>query len=67
MKITQSLSPATNAASPSLEEQVKHHGFVYSDVNELRWPEDDPAHPRNWPFWTKAFNTAVIISLGFFT
>jgi hypothetical protein len=36
MKITRSLTPATNAASPPLEEKVKHHDILYSDENELR-------------------------------
>ncbi|KAG4434675.1 hypothetical protein IFR05_009850 [Cadophora sp. M221] len=65
--INPSLSPETTKVSLSIDEQVRQHGFEYADGHELRLPDNDPSHPRHWPFWTKAINTAVIISLDFFT
>jgi hypothetical protein len=55
------------SASPSLDEKIKNHGLRISKGDQLCWPQNDPDHPRNWPLWRKVFDTAVIISLEFFT
>ncbi|CZT44964.1 related to multidrug resistant protein [Rhynchosporium secalis] len=60
-------SPAATELSLSIDDQVRQHGFEYAEGQELRWQENDPSHPRHWPLCTKVFNTAVIISLDFFT
>jgi hypothetical protein len=67
MMIDPNLSLTTTDPFLSIDEQVKHHGLEYAEGNELCWPLDDHNHPSNWSFWTKFFNTAVIISLEFFT
>ncbi|KAH7356485.1 MFS multidrug transporter [Rhexocercosporidium sp. MPI-PUGE-AT-0058] len=48
--INPSLSSAATKVSLIIDEQVHQHGLEYAEGNQLRWPENDPSHPRHWPF-----------------
>lgn len=42
-------------------------GLELNPQGAIRWGKDNPAHPRNWSPWLKAYSSAVILILEFVT
>jgi len=52
---------------PGLQACLLERKLRTDDEGFIRWQNDNPRHPRNWAPGAKAYNTAVILLLGFIT
>jgi hypothetical protein len=43
------------------------HGLELTEDGHVRWDKKNPAHPRNWTAWRKAYNTIVVLFLELIT
>lgn len=53
--------------SPDLDQKLESYGLILSSDGYVRWNNNNPDHPRNWPTGRKVYDTAVIIFLEFIT
>jgi hypothetical protein len=42
-------------------------GLELTEDGHIRWDKKNPAHPRNWTTWRKAYNTGVVLFLELVT
>jgi hypothetical protein len=50
-----------------VDNAINETGLRRTPSNRIEWRKDHNQYPRNWPFYRKSYDTAIIVFFEFYT